>query len=371
MGMAGPAAPRRPLRRRRRLHGGRLQTLGRQLGGRRRAARPRDGPSSPTRPKSTASGTTAHFRGRTAIHLCEPSPQRTPVLFQAGASGRGRAFAAQHAECVFIAGPSKPRAEGLRRRHAPAGRGGRARPAQNYDLQPCMTVIVGETDADAQAKLAGIPAIRQSYDGALVFMSGWSGIDFGQYAPTDLVKKVETNAIISVVENLAGGRQVLDDRGAGEMGRHWRAGAGFRRARPRPVADILQELGRGDRCRRIQPRLCRHARDIRGRRRSAGSRIAAARGLSARVQAGHAARKAVRRRPTSAGEYPAAAYRDLAAVKRREAESGRSPKTLKPARPERAYVQTDPRAARRLAIVPGDQGAYRPSSKWGAGKSAR
>ena len=37
-----------------------------------------------------------------------------------------------------------------------------------------------------------------SYDGALVFMSGWTGIDFGQYAPTDLVKKVDTNAIVSV-----------------------------------------------------------------------------------------------------------------------------------------------------------------------------
>src|SRR6202045_2401763 len=41
-----------------------------------------------------------------AIHLCEPSPQRTPVLYQAGASTRGRAFAAAHAECVFINGPT-------------------------------------------------------------------------------------------------------------------------------------------------------------------------------------------------------------------------------------------------------------------------
>jgi FMN-dependent oxidoreductase (nitrilotriacetate monooxygenase family) len=35
-------------------------------------------------------------------HLCEPSPQRTPVLFQAGSSEAGRAFAARHAEGVFI-----------------------------------------------------------------------------------------------------------------------------------------------------------------------------------------------------------------------------------------------------------------------------
>lgn len=41
------------------------------------------------------------------IHLCEPSPQRTPVLYQAGASSRGKQFAAEQAECVFVAAPSK------------------------------------------------------------------------------------------------------------------------------------------------------------------------------------------------------------------------------------------------------------------------
>ena len=34
-------------------------------------------------------------------HLSEPSPQRTPVLYQAGASSRDQRFAAAHAECVF------------------------------------------------------------------------------------------------------------------------------------------------------------------------------------------------------------------------------------------------------------------------------
>src|SRR5580698_9312893 len=43
----------------------------------------------------------------TLDHLSEPSPQRTPVLYQAGASARGRRFAGEHAECVFIATPSK------------------------------------------------------------------------------------------------------------------------------------------------------------------------------------------------------------------------------------------------------------------------
>lgn len=37
-------------------------------------------------------------------HLSEPSLQRTPVLYQAGVSERGREFAAKHAECVFVGG---------------------------------------------------------------------------------------------------------------------------------------------------------------------------------------------------------------------------------------------------------------------------
>jgi alkanesulfonate monooxygenase SsuD/methylene tetrahydromethanopterin reductase-like flavin-dependent oxidoreductase (luciferase family) len=40
------------------------------------------------------------------FNLSEPSPQRTPVLYQAGASRRGKDFAAKHAECVFVSAPS-------------------------------------------------------------------------------------------------------------------------------------------------------------------------------------------------------------------------------------------------------------------------
>ena len=45
------------------------------------------------------------------IHLCEPSPQRTPVIYQAGSSGRGIQFAAKHAECTFIMIPTKNSAQ--------------------------------------------------------------------------------------------------------------------------------------------------------------------------------------------------------------------------------------------------------------------
>ncbi len=144
----------------------------------------------------------AHFEVP-GYHLCEPSPQRTPLLYQAGASPAGKTFAAEHAECVFVAAPTKTVLKNyvtdLRRRAAAAGRD--PRKVLTYNL---VTVIVDETDAKAQAKFEEYKNYV-SYDGALVFMSGWTGIDFGQYAPTDLVKKVETNAIVSVVEHLAHG----------------------------------------------------------------------------------------------------------------------------------------------------------------------
>lgn len=136
-------------------------------------------------------------------HLCEPSPQRTPVLFQAGASGAGKAFAAEHAECVFVSTPARSTlgqyVSDIRRQAAAAGRD-----PSKVLVYALVTVIVDETDEKAWAKFDEYKR-HVSYDGALVLLSGWSGIDFGQYAPQDPVRAVETNAIVSVVEHLANG----------------------------------------------------------------------------------------------------------------------------------------------------------------------
>src|SRR5260370_6271286 len=88
-----------------------------------------------------------------AIHLSEPSPQRTPVLYQAGTSPRGRQFAAQHAECVFMSGPSAkiiaPRVSGIRELAAQAGRN----PAEIL-MFSMITIILGRTEAEAKPKYA-------------------------------------------------------------------------------------------------------------------------------------------------------------------------------------------------------------------------
>src|ERR1700719_29666 len=87
------------------------------------------------------------------IHLSEPSPQRTPVLYQAGASTSGRGFAAAHAECVFINGPS--RQVGARQVAAPRRRAaGFGRDPADLLIFTLMTVITGRNEAEARAKHA-------------------------------------------------------------------------------------------------------------------------------------------------------------------------------------------------------------------------
>ena len=139
-----------------------------------------------------------HFRVD-AIHLCEPSPQRTPVLFQAGASKRGRDFAARHAECVFINGPSKKiianTVADLRRRAAAAGR-------DPYDLVifTMLTIITDTTSKAAHDKYQDY-LNYVSEDGALALMSGWTGLDFSQLAPDEVVRfDAPSNAQTSALE---------------------------------------------------------------------------------------------------------------------------------------------------------------------------
>ncbi|MFA3540208.1 LLM class flavin-dependent oxidoreductase [Acinetobacter baumannii] len=133
------------------------------------------------------------------IHICEPSPQRTPVLYQAGASSRGQKFASQNAECVFIAAPSKIATkkvvQGIRQKLAQEGRD-----PYSVKIYALLSIVTDETDAKAQAKLKEYQSYG-SYDGALTLLSGWSGVDFSQYQPTDKVEYIQTNAIQSLLDS--------------------------------------------------------------------------------------------------------------------------------------------------------------------------
>ncbi|MES2938143.1 MAG: LLM class flavin-dependent oxidoreductase [Pseudomonadota bacterium] len=126
------------------------------------------------------------------IHLVEPSPQRTPVLFQAGTSPRGLAFAARHAECVFISGPSVAvvgkQARAVRDALQAAGR-----PRGDVRIYAQALVVTGEDDAAAEALHA---QYRRHVDprAALALLSGWTGIDFSRWALDAPIEHVETEA---------------------------------------------------------------------------------------------------------------------------------------------------------------------------------
>lgn len=116
-------------------------------------------------------------------HLAEPSPQRTPVLFQAGSSGRGQAFAVRHAECVFVSSQSKEGTrklvDALRKQALDAGRD----PA---DLKIFMgiTVVAAPTTAQAEEKFAEY-ARHASPEAGLAHFAAGSGIDYSTFGLDD------------------------------------------------------------------------------------------------------------------------------------------------------------------------------------------
>jgi long-chain alkane monooxygenase len=124
--------------------------------------------------------------------LCEPSPQRTPVLFQAGASPRGVRFAAAHAEAVFVSGPTPQIVRGpVRALRAAAAELGRD--PRSIKVFTMVTPVVAETHEPAVAKLAEYRKFV-SASGALALFGGWTGVDLAQLDPDDPLRYVETNA---------------------------------------------------------------------------------------------------------------------------------------------------------------------------------
>jgi long-chain alkane monooxygenase len=107
--------------------------------------------------------------------LAEPSPQRTPVLFQAGSSERGRQFAARHAEAIFIVAYNPEGAEiqigDVRARAARFGRD-----PKDILFYQGLGAIVGGTEEEAQRKARETDE-HASEEGYAAHMAGNLGID--------------------------------------------------------------------------------------------------------------------------------------------------------------------------------------------------
>lgn len=130
------------------------------------------------------------------VFQVSPSPQRTPVLFQAGASPRGLNFATQHAEALFIGGdrPEKIKQQVEKIRALTVAQG---RPADAVKILVGITVVTAETDALAQEKLAEY--IRYaSPEAGLAHYSSSVGIDLSKFAEDEAIPYQKTNSIASV-----------------------------------------------------------------------------------------------------------------------------------------------------------------------------
>lgn len=128
-------------------------------------------------------------------HLAEPSAQRTPVLFQAGSSGRGQRFAARHAECVFISPPSKEAARksvsALREQLVASGRR-----ADDVKVFAGAAVVVGKTEAEARALHAEYRDYA-SREAGLAHFAASTGIDFARHGLDEPIDYAGGNAIES------------------------------------------------------------------------------------------------------------------------------------------------------------------------------
>ncbi|WP_144107255.1 LLM class flavin-dependent oxidoreductase [Paraburkholderia sp. BCC1886] len=137
-----------------------------------------------------------HFRSQ-GIFIGEPSPQRSPVLYQAGASGRGREFAARHAECVFVGGPTKrivrDIVSDIRERAVKFGR----RP-EDIAFFASLAVIPAATSEAAHAKHRDYLQYA-SHEGTAALLSRWTGIDFSTYQLDDVLKHVHTEGMQSAI----------------------------------------------------------------------------------------------------------------------------------------------------------------------------
>lgn len=133
-----------------------------------------------------------------AVHMCEPSPQRTPVLYQAGASTRGRVFAGRHAECVFITSFTKEMVKNhvadIRRQAVLQGRA-----AGDVAAIVGSTVITAKTDAEAQRKYEDVKTYLD-VKGSLCVFAALAGVDFSKYDPDDPIEYLKTDANQSFLE---------------------------------------------------------------------------------------------------------------------------------------------------------------------------
>jgi len=123
--------------------------------------------------------------------LTEPSRQRTPVIFQAGASSRGLAFAARHAEVAFVNGMNldalRANVDKLRAAAVEAGR-----EPDSIKVVTDLSTVIGRTRSEAENKANAIRA-AQSPEAQYAAFGGASGYDLSRYSDDSTLEPEANN----------------------------------------------------------------------------------------------------------------------------------------------------------------------------------
>ncbi len=143
-------------------------------------------------------------------HLCAPSRQRTPLLFQASGSPAGLEFAARHAEVVFVGGatPAAVRANIAAVRDRAASHG---RDPRRIAFIVQAAVIVGRNDVEVADKLETYRRLR-SVDAALAHAQ--SAIDLPRLPPARSLGELVSDGVDGAATLL---RQFGPDRTVAEI----------------------------------------------------------------------------------------------------------------------------------------------------------
>jgi long-chain alkane monooxygenase len=156
------------------------------------------------------------FRAHGVLNV-PPSPQRTPVLVQAGTSGRGMRFAGRNAEVVFVAGGDPERvAANIAAIRAAAVEAGRT--AESIKILVGAMFLTGATHADAVARHEEMLAMS-SPEGAAAIFAGNTGVDLLALDPDLPLAQQETEMGLSNLQRYLGRdgkpaptvREILED----------------------------------------------------------------------------------------------------------------------------------------------------------------
>jgi FMN-dependent oxidoreductase (nitrilotriacetate monooxygenase family) len=139
-----------------------------------------------------------YFKSRGPLNTV-PSPQHKPTILQAGASPRGRAFAARAADSIVavgtgVAGMREYRND-IRARAKEAGRN-----PDDIKLMFCVSPVVAPTEAEARAEVDRLTARASYVEKQLVGISSNTEIDFKQFdwdepLPADLTTNGERGSL--------------------------------------------------------------------------------------------------------------------------------------------------------------------------------